>query len=121
MPDEAQVLTPELDAATNAADAAAASFKAKFSANYGNGGFDWQSILAAILSMLGGCAIPLTPANIKTQIARPLVQARLLVKLWTMGVPASVRNRAVPALVKTLHDGSDAEINSWVAAAQEGD
>jgi hypothetical protein len=106
---------------TQANDIAATNFQSKFSANYGSGGFDWQSILAAILSMLGGCAIPLTPANLKTQISRPLVQARLLVKLWTMGVPASVRSRAVAAIVKTLHDGSDAEITSWVAAAQEGE
>ena len=121
MPDEIQELAPERDATANANDAAANSFKTKFAASYGSNAFDWQSILAAILAMLGGCAIPLTPANVKSQIKRPLVQARLRLKFWQMGVPLGKAGRAVDATAAAIEGSTDSEINSWVAAAQEGD
>lgn len=107
--------------AQNTNDAAVRSFQAKFTANYGAGAFPWAEILAALMSLLGGCTIPLTPVNVKTQSQRPLVQARLLLKLWNMGVPVKVASKAVAATVKTVKDGSDDEVASWVAAAQENE
>lgn len=107
--------------AQNTNDAAVRSFQTKFSANYGAGTFPWAEILAALMSLLGGCTIPLTPANIKAQSQRITVQARLFLKLWNMGVPVKVSSKVVAATVKTLKDGSDDEINSWVMAAQENE
>jgi len=114
-------LAATLDATANANDAAVSNFQSKFTANYGTGAFDWKAILAMLMSLLGGCNIPLTPPNIRSQVQRPLIQARMLLKMWAMGVPTGVRSRVAAAAVKTIRDGSDDEIASWVVAAQEGD
>lgn len=113
--------TAALEATVQTNDKAVGNFKAKFTANYGAGTFDWKAILAMLMSLLGGCGIPLTPANIRAQVQRDTVQSRMLLRLFFMGVPASVRRRAVPAAVKTIHDGTDDELNSWVTAAQENE
>jgi len=104
-------------------DAAAANFKSKFAANVGAGiTIPWDQIIAALLSLLGGgCGIPLTPANVKAQVQRPLFQARLFLQFLRTGVPANIRSRAITATVKTIHEATDSEVAAWVAAAQEGE
>ena len=105
--------------ATN--DTAVTNFQKKFAANYGRGAFPWDTFLAAIMALLSGCSIPLTPANIRAQIPRLNFQARLQLKMFQMGMTASARSKAGPATVKTFHDASDDEINSWIAAVQENE
>lgn len=110
-------------ATAQANDAAAANFKSKFAVNVGAGiTIPWDQIIAALMALLGGgCGIPLTPQNVKAQVQRPLFQARLFLQFLRTGVPASIRNRAITATVKTIHEATDAEVAAWVAAAQEGD
>lgn len=101
-------------------DQAAAGFKAKFMANYGTGPFPWQAILAALMAMLGGCPLP-TAANLKKQIHRPLMQARLFLRLLATGVPARTASQAIAATAATVTAATDEEIDSWVSAASESE
>lgn len=95
------------------------TFKTKFEKNYGAGlVIPWAQILAALMSLLGGCVQP-TPANIKAQAARPLMGIKLWRRLRAAGVPAEKCDEVIASTLATLKSSTDAEINDFVAASAE--
>jgi hypothetical protein len=102
-------------------DQALATFQGKFQTHFGGPlppGI-WQAILAALMQMLVGC-LPVA-ANIKTQIKRPLIQARLYMRLMSAGVPLRYCGQAATATMNTINGSTDEEIVKYVTAAQENE
>ena len=101
-------------------DKAVTTFQEKFTASYGGGvqgakAIPWDVILAALMSLLDGCL----PANVKTQSRRPLVQARMRIRLLAHGIPLRDLGRTVNAAVAAVEASDDNEIAGYVMAAQE--
>jgi hypothetical protein len=110
-----------LTAEEQANDAIVEACQTKFAAAYGAGftTINWQAIITAILSAISGCVVP-TPANIRAQFQRPLKRAQLLKKLVEMyGVSGVVASKSITAFGTVLAESSDAELTTFVAAAQE--
>lgn len=102
----------------NSNDKALAMYQTKFTAAYGTGAIPWPSILAALAAILGGCVSP-TPANVKTQVARPVMHIKMYRRLRDAGVAANCIERVVAATSSTVQAATDDEINALVLAAQE--
>ncbi len=99
-------------------DAALGKFQSQFQANAGPGiVIPWAQLLAALLSMLGGCLTP-TPATVKSQVKRLLPQARLLNRLLASGVPYGQAVKLMNTTVTTVSAATDEDLTAYLAAAE---
>jgi hypothetical protein len=105
------------EAVWDANDAAMNTAKAKFQAAYGTGfsAIPWQTIITALLSILSGCTP--TPASIRTGVDRPMMRARMRLRLWRMGVPNSQIDRAIEAAAAAVKSATDEEVSALIEAS----
>lgn len=78
----------------------------------------WQSIIAAIMSILTGCLNP-TPAHVRTQLEKPLVRMRILAMLHQQRIYGFDAENVLAAFEKTMHEATDEEVGSLIKASQE--
>ncbi len=103
---------------SNPNDAALEGFKTKYTASFGAGVIPWSAIIAALAALLGSCPTP-TPAAIKEQSVRPLVQIRMRRRLRAEGVDAALLDQSVDAAVAFVKSASDPELHAlWVASKE---
>jgi len=101
------------------ADQAVTTFKDKFAAAYGGGvqgmsAIPFDVILAALMSLLEGCL----PQQVKAQSKRPIVQARMRLRLLAQGVRVRDLSRTVAAVTAAVDASTDEEVVGYCAAAQ---
>lgn len=101
-------------------DQAVAGFSAKLTKHLGAGISPAiiQAIIAALSAILGGCVAP-TPAALKKQIDRPLIQIKLLRQLLSHGVKTGMAGTAQDAATKAVKESNEDELKALVNANEE--
>jgi hypothetical protein len=77
-----------------------------------------QAIIAAISAILGGCVAP-TPASLRSQIKRPVIQIKLWNQIFIRGVPIGKVGSAQDAATNSVIESTDDELATLVAANDE--
>jgi hypothetical protein len=90
--------------------------------SYGTGAeaIPWQTIITELLAFLSGCIpIPPTPASMRTDVDRPIVQVMLFRRFHAVGIYGFKAQKVMAAVQASVKPASDEQLTGIIAAASE--